>query len=451
MAGCSGETILDRKFQDMRETDRSLYNDSCILNPGSSGDSCLPQRPDMILLEADNRYHSFFENMEQGYYEIDRHGRFIFFNEFICKIFGYGRDELSRISYRKFMDKENARLAYHAFYDVFATEKPRIGCVFQIARKDGVKRQVGVSICLMKDAEGKKIGFSGIARDISERQIMEAHKRHAQKLESIGQLAAGIAHEINTPIQYTTDNTHFLQDSFTEIESLLKAYHKLFEAVKPGRLSDPVIREIEMTINEIDLAYLEEEIPKAIKQSLEGLDHVAKIVSAMKQFSHPGTDEKVFTDINKAIQNIITISRNEWKYVAEIIMDLDSSMPMVPCLPGEFNQVILNIIVNAAHAVADSLDLKSGEKGTITVKTRFDDTWAEIRISDTGTGIPKEIRDKIFDPFFTTKEVGKGSGQGLAISHSVIVSKHGGSIDFETEINQGTTMIIRLPMSNGHG
>lgn len=414
-------------------------------------DSCFPKKPDMVLSEGEDKYRSFFENIEQGYYEIDFHGNFVFFNEFISGIFGYSNDELYKLDYRRFMDKENARNAYRVFYDVFKRGKPRIGCVFQIARKDGVKRQVGVSICLMKDLNGNKIGFRGIARDISERRHQEAQQRHAQKLESIGQLAAGIAHEINTPIQYTTDNTRFLLDSFAEIEKILKLYQRLFESVKSGCATEAIIRDVETSIAEIDLDYIREEIPKAIAQSLEGLDNVAKIVSAMKQFSHPGAEEKVYTDINKAIQNTITISRNEWKYVADIITDFDASMPRVPCLPGEFNQVILNMIINAAHAVADSIDEASGRKGAINVKTRRENHWAEIRIADTGPGIPKGIRDKIFDPFFTTKEVGKGSGQGLSISHSVIVNKHGGSIDFETEINKGTTMIIRLPLGNGHG
>jgi len=418
---------------------------------GPASNICLPEDQDRILTETEDKYRSFFENIEQGYYENDLFGNFIFFNEFICRIFGYSRDELYRTNYRHFMDKENARNVYKTFYDVFTTERPRVGCVFQVIRKDGVKRQVGVSICLMKDRRGKRIGFRGIARDISERKIVEAQKRHAQKLESIGQLAAGIAHEINTPIQYTADNTRFLMDSFAGIQELLGAYYRLFESAKAGNETGDIIREIETTMAEIDLDYLKEEIPKAIGQSLEGLDNVARIVSAMKEFSHPGAEEKILTDINKAIRNTIMISRNEWKYVADMITDFDSSMPMIPCLPGEFNQVILNIIINAAHAVSDSIDRASGSKGAIRVTTHRDDPWAEIRISDTGPGIPKDVRDRIFDPFFTTKEVGKGSGQGLAISHSVIVNKHGGDIGFETEINKGTTMIIRLPQGNGHG
>jgi len=151
-------------------------------------------------------------------------------------------------------------------------------------------------------------------------------------------------------------------------------------------------------------------------------------------------------DLNHAIENTITVAKNEWKYVAEMETDFDPALPPVPCLPGELNQVILNMIINAAHAIADVMGDGSKGKGTIRITTRRDGNWAEIRISDTGTGIPEAIRDRIFDPFFTTKEVGKGTGQGLAIARSMIVDKHGGTIDFETQEGKGTTFIIRLPL-----
>jgi signal transduction histidine kinase len=174
---------------------------------------------------------------------------------------------------------------------------------------------------------------------------------------------------------------------------------------------------------------------------------VAKIVLAMKEFSHPGGKEKIFADINKAIENTITVSRNEWKYVAEMVTEFDPSLPPLPCLLGEINQAMLNIMINAAHAIGEVTMDASAKKGTIKVSTRQDQGWAEIRISDTGPGIPEDIRSRVFDPFFTTKKVGKGTGQGLSIAHSVIVEKHGGTIRFETEMGQGTTFIIRLPLN----
>jgi signal transduction histidine kinase len=275
---------------------------------------------------------------------------------------------------------------------------------------------------------------------------MEIQLRHAQKLESIGQLAAGIAHEINTPTQFIGDNLHFMQDAVTDLFGLLGQYHLLREAVRCQSFAQGLTEEIEKTIQTINLPDLEKEIPLSITQANSGVQRVAKIVQAMKDFSHPGTESKIPLDINRAIESTLTVCRNEWKYVADLQTDFDPCLPLVSCLPGEFNQAILNIVVNAAHAIKDKVGDKG--KGIIGVSTRRQGDKVEIRISDTGTGIPEPVRGRIFDPFFTTKEVGKGSGQGLAISRSVVVDKHQGEIFFETEIGQGTTFVIRLPQGD---
>ncbi len=283
-----------------------------------------------------------------------------------------------------------------------------------------------------------------IGNDITQRKILEGQLVQAQKLEAIGQLAAGIAHEINTPTQYVGDNTRFLQDAFGGLSKLIGKFTDMRKACKNGNVTDELVRDVECAEQEADVEYLIAEIPKAIQQSLEGVDRVAKIVRAMKEFSHPGTNVKTATDINKAIENTISVSRNEWKYVAEVITVFDVSLPLIPCLPGEFNQVILNLIINAAHAIADVAG--NGAKGIITVSTQRNGNWVEVRIQDTGTGIPEAARSKVFDPFFTTKPIGKGTGQGLAIAHDIIVRKHGGTIDFETATGKGTTFVIRIPI-----
>ncbi|HYB21717.1 MAG TPA: ATP-binding protein, partial [Thermodesulfobacteriota bacterium] len=256
-------------------------------------------------------------------------------------------------------------------------------------------------------------------------------------------------HEINTPTQYVGDNTRFLQDAFHDLDSLLDKYGEALEAIKEKEEIKGLMKEVEEISGKIDLPYLKSEIPRAIQQTLEGVERVTKIVRAMKEFSHPGAKEKTLADINKAIENTITVSRNEWKYVADLVTDFDSSLPPVPCLLGELNQAILNMIINAAHAIADVVGDGAKDKGTIKVSTRRENGWVEVWISDTGTGIPEDIRTRIFDPFFTTKQVGKGTGQGLAIAHAVVVNKHGGSINLETEVGKGTTFIIRLPLDEG--
>jgi signal transduction histidine kinase len=284
--------------------------------------------------------------------------------------------------------------------------------------------------------------------EIAERQKMERELARAQKLEAIGHLAAGIAHEINTPAQYVGDNTRFLRDVFADIDTLLGMLDRLLQATKDGNPTKDLVAEVEAAVRQADVNYLKEEVPKALQQSLEGIERVAHIVRAMKEFSHPGNGRKQPVDLNRAIQSTLTISRNEWRYVADLVTDFAPDLPLVPCLAGDLNQVILNLVVNAAQAIAAVVGDGSRGKGTITVRTRCDGDWAEIRIGDTGTGIRESIREKIFDQFFTTKEVGKGTGLGLSMAHSIIVQKHGGVIRFETEEGKGTAFIVRLPVTD---
>jgi signal transduction histidine kinase len=284
-----------------------------------------------------------------------------------------------------------------------------------------------------------------MVEDTTERKALHQQLLQAQKLESIGQLAAGIAHEINTPTQYIGDNVRFLKDAFTDLTSLIGEYGKVLAAVKESPALAETLKESLNAIGRVDTEFLLNEIPNAIDQGLEGVTRVATLVSAMKEFSHPGSKEKSPVNLNKAIESTITVARNEWKYVADMETDFDQTLPAVPCLPGEVNQVILNLIVNAAHAIGDIVAKGGEKKGKIKIQTRNCEDWAEIRIRDSGTGIPKHVQARVFDPFFTTKEVGRGTGQGLAIARSVVVDKHDGSIHFETEEGKGTTFIICLP------
>jgi two-component system NtrC family sensor kinase len=291
-------------------------------------------------------------------------------------------------------------------------------------------------------------GYILLGSDITDRIIMERRLAQTQKLESIGQLAAGIAHEINTPMQYIGDNTSFLQQSFAKLISAIQNYEAILKAAERGQLNSGLIQHVKAAIQDIELDYLTGEVPLAITQTLEGIQHVVEIVSALKGFSHPGVKKKTPVNINKALLDTLTVARNEWKYVATAETDFDPDMLEVACLPGEMNQVFLNIIVNAADAIADAMENGSRGKGKITIRTRNEKDWAEIRISDTGTGIPEDVRGRIFEPFFTTKKVGKGSGQGLAIAYDIVEVKHGGTLTFETRLGEGTTFVIRLPMVN---
>ena len=291
---------------------------------------------------------------------------------------------------------------------------------------------------------GVAIRHEGMCEDITERKVLRSQLLQAQKLESVGQLAAGIAHEINTPTQYIGDNVRFLKDAFLELKELLANYERL-RAAEGDALSAETREEIRQAIESFEAGFLLEEIPKAIEQSLEGITQVATLVRAMKEFSHPGSKEKTPLDLNHAIQNTLAVSRNEWKYVADVETDFDSSLPLIPCLPGEFNQVILNLIVNAAQAIGDAIRKDGTERERFACKPAiFRIAWksrSRIRARE----FPEAARTRVFDPFFTTKEIGKGTGQGLAIARSVIVDKHHGSIEFETAEGVGTTFIIRIP------
>ena len=290
-----------------------------------------------------------------------------------------------------------------------------------------------------------------VNRVLKERQLryelVQYHKElaHSQKFESIGLLAAGIAHEINTPIQYIGDNTAFLQDAFSDLAELGQKFRQTLETAAKGDLDPAFIEKMENAIDDVDLDYLAEEIPVAVGQTLEGVDRVRKIVRSMKEFSHPG-GEKGLIDIHHTIENTVTVALNEWKYCAELNLDFAPDIPRINCDASEMSQVFLNLIINATHAIAEKIGSDGSEKGRILIQTQKKEPWVEIRVSDTGTGIPQEMIDKVFDPFFTTKEVGKGTGQGLAISRSVVVDRHQGRLDIDSRPGEGTTFIIRLPL-----
>jgi len=297
-------------------------------------------------------------------------------------------------------------------------------------------------------SDGSLVGSVHIIRDINEQKKAERAKEkmqsrllHAQKLESVGQLAAGIAHEINTPTQFIGTNIDFLAEATRDISTFMQQIQGISK-IAPKETAEAINEAIE----ELDWEYLAEEIPVTIEQSLEGVKRVTSIVRAMKEFSHPGSKDKAIQNLNAIINTTITVARNEWKYVADVELDLAPDLPKIPLLADEMGQVILNMLVNAAHAIGEKLgENPEGEKGSITITTQVVAGNVEMRISDTGAGMPEKVRQRIFDPFYTTKQVGKGTGQGLAISHDVIVEKHHGAITVASTPGQGTTFCISLP------
>jgi PAS domain S-box-containing protein len=331
-------------------------------------------------------------------------------------------------------------------------------------RKDGSTFWSGVTLAPIRDEEGRVTHYLGMGTDITarleeqerakqlqarltaemqERERMSIELRLSQKLESVGRLAAGIAHEINTPIQYVGDSVAFLQSARTELAGVLAACMAALDRIAGGESSADAIADFRRIQEGTDLEFLHAEIPRAFERTLEGIQRVTDIVRAMKEFAHPGHVEQSAADLNHAVQTTLTVARNEYKYSAQVETEL-AELPDVICNVSELNQVFLNLIVNAAQAVRESG--KDTATGRIRITTRRVSDHVQVRIADNGCGIPKENLEKIFDPFFTTKEVGLGTGQGLAIARSIVVEKHGGEIHVESEPGVGTCFVLSLPI-----
>ncbi len=268
----------------------------------------------------------------------------------------------------------------------------------------------------------------------------------AQKLESLGQMAAGIAHEINTPIQFVGDNIRFLATAFDDLTAVVGNLDELLAATRDRPELVEIAQRADQQRADSDIAYLIEEIPLAVNQSLGGIDKVAEIVRALKGVAHPDSDKLTTVDVNKLIADTVVVSRNEWRHTAVLTTAFDETLPTVSCAPGPISQVVLNLIVNAAHAIQDRFGETSLANGNITISTRTDEASIVVTVADNGGGMSEAVRSRIFDPFFTTKGVGRGTGQGLAISHAVIVKQHGGTIDVASVIGEGTTFTLRVPI-----
>lgn len=380
--------------------------------------------------------------------------RFTYVNQGGVNHSGYSEEELSAMTFADLGQTFTpARLA-ELFAPLIADPKESILLETTHKRKNGVEVPVEIFVQYISQTNANGRFFS-IVRNISKRLLEEKEKEqmqtkllHAQKLESVGELAAGIAHEINTPIQYIGTNLSFIEEAFADFNKLLEHYQALVQAIARQESGQPYINSIDACIDEIDLAYLLQEVPQAIRQAHDGTERVSKLVLAMKDFSHPGSKEKEQSDINKIIQTTVQISRNEWKYCADVDLVLAEDLPLVPCHPNDIGQVILNLLINAAHSIKERLEkLPNSPKGRIVIRTTPAQHHIAIELNDNGCGIPEAIIHKIFDPFFTTKEVGKGTGQGLAIARNVILNKHGGDIEVTSEEGLGSTFIIHLPQT----
>jgi two-component system, NtrC family, sensor kinase len=413
----------------------------------------LQQRIDGLLetLKQVNYQNAMMLNWVNGaVLQVDREGRVTQANAAALAALGWTAEELiGRHKHETIHHSQNDGSEYPwDFCPVFAAIEDGSshhvdGDVFW--QKNGSSFSADFIVCPTRNEKNEITGAVLIFRNLTEQRLNEANRIHSMKLESIGELAAGIAHEINTPIQFIGSNLSFLRDSFGDLERLTAAYGRLKEAVGGlGQVQD-LIGEIAGLEEQADLEYLREEMPKAFEQTVDGVERVTKLVLGLKGFAHAGADEeKHLADIKEIISNSLIVCHNAYKYVAEMETDF-SELPPIKVYPGDIGQVIINLVVNAAHAIADQ-HKDGGAMGKIRISTACADGAITITVADSGGGIPEGIRQRVFDPFFTTKAIGRGSGQGLAISRTIIHDKHHGELSFETTIGKGTTFFIRLPL-----
>jgi PAS domain S-box-containing protein len=387
---------------------------------------------------SEERFRSFVQNSSDLTLVCDADGVLVYVSPASQGILGLIDTELTGRSLDELVHPDDAKTVRNRWnLDDHGEDTQRLGC--RLRHADGSFRAVEATFTNLLACPTVR-GVVLNLRDVTDRHRLETELRHAQKLESVGQLAAGIAHEINTPIQFVGDNVRFLQDAFADLDRVIVAYRQAGESAEPA----DGLAEASRLEGEIDIGFLAGEIPQAIDQTLEGVERVATIVRAMKAFGHPTGDDKAPADLNESVRNTLVVAGNAVRYVANVVTDLGELSP-VWCHLGDINQVVLNLVVNAAHAVAAAVG-DSGQLGTITVRTRQEGDEVVVEVADTGVGIAPEIAHRIFEPFFTTKDVGAGTGQGLALVYSLVTERHGGAIGFESESGAGTTFTVRLPV-----
>jgi PAS domain S-box-containing protein len=405
-----------------------------------------------LLLEFEDRYRQLVEQIPAVIYEayVDEDGvvHWQYMSPQCATILGIAADALYEDpeAWWAPVHGENRECVRASFARRDGAARPE-ATEFRFVRPDGAEiwlRDTATVVC-----EGAARHVHGLMFDVtvakhakSEQERMELELRLAQKLEAVGQLAAGIAHEINTPIQFIGDSVGFLNGAFADLMALVGVYDELKRSAEHGAPAPELLQRVSDAEIEADMEYLTERVPAAFGRTVDGVARVATIVRAMREFGHPPTADLSPVDLNAVIENTLIVATSEYKYVADVACEL-GELPAVVCNRGDINQVVLNLIVNAAHAIGDVIG-DSGERGTITISTAAQEETVRISIADTGGGISAEIGGRIYDPFFTTKAVGRGTGQGLAITRT-IVERHGGTISFDTTAGQGTTFHIVLP------
>jgi PAS domain S-box-containing protein len=401
------------------------------------------KRAEEAIAESNQFLESLLKAIPVPVYYKDSNGTYLGVNRALCDFFG--KDEAAIIGRTALVLYPSRQAAFHEKKELEVIRSRGVQ-VYDTRETNGQGelRDVIYHEATFSGRADSTVILIGVILDVTERRRVESELQHARKLEAVGQLAAGIAHEINTPVQYVGDGIYFLREVFASMLPLVRLQRQSLDGLLANVDVSALLTKVKAIEDELDLSFVEENVPGSFDRCVDGITRISTIVRAMKEFSHPDQREKAPADINQAIQSTLVIARNEYKYVADVVTEF-GELPLLPCHIGDLNQVFLNLIVNAAQAIEDVVG-KDGERGLIRVTTNVESDWARIDVSDTGVGVPEEVRERIFEPFFTTKEVGRGSGQGLAIARSIVVDKHGGALSFDSEVGRGTTFTIRLPL-----
>jgi PAS domain S-box-containing protein len=434
------------------------------------------------LKKREENYSRIVTLANEGIWSIDASAKTTYVNARMTEILGYSADEMQGRAVTDFMFKEDIP-GFLSKLEAGFSNTP-IPYERRYRRKNGVTVWVSVSATGIYDKEGEFIGGFGMISDITEkklaeealhklnqeleakveartrelqashveleqayRELKQAHASilHQEKMASIGQLASGIAHEINTPSQYVSNNIRFVRESLDEILSGMQGCLDAVSEMKGGKIDGKSLHNLEATLEEMDYDYLRDELPRALKESVEGVEKITSIVVAMKDFAKPSSDAPEPVDVAKLIENTVEISRNSWKSVAEVDVESESESVVVAGLRDELGQVVLNLILNAADAI--EVAHRDGDSlGQIRIQTIRKESWVDIVVKDSGCGMAPEVQQRVFEPFFTTKEVGRRSGQGLAICYHIITDKHGGELLVDSSPDKGSSFTIRLPV-----
>ncbi len=436
-----------------------VYGEDEIANMARSVELFIENKRQLVLaqkslLQSEAMQRAITDAVQSAVFLIDDKGTIQFVNPAAQTMFGYTQEELiGKELHTLLVPEQHQDKAYEGFAEFSKTgEGPIIENMQEMTalHRDGEELAVLVHVGKLKRngtwwAVGSVIDITQLRKVQADLIKSQQETIQSGRLASIGHLAAGMAHEINTPAQYIGDNLNFIKESITSICYVFDAAQSLAEASQDKQATAAFY---EACTNE-DIKYLLEELPSAIRQSQDGMEYITKIVKSMKSFSHPGNEGKSLEDINKILDAVITITHNSCKEVATVETDLAQNIPQILCCVSEIQQVFLNIVINAIQSISSSKK-RENNLGRVDISTTVKDGFIITSVADTGDGIPEEIRDRIFDPFFTTKPVGQGTGQGLNICYDIIVNRHGGKIEFENNPESGAIFTVSLPIETDH-